>query len=135
MVSIKNIIPKITFGDTKVDSSPQKFTQVSVYVPESELLKTITEKAIVGLDDIQQPFMEGVAHPFNFKLLEDTYNKYGFVTAAIDKHIDFIVGQGFYVTSDDESAQKIIDNFLKKTNFDDVLRVWIREALIKGNGF
>lgn len=54
---------------------------------------------------------------------------------AIDKYVDFIVGPGFFVKSDDAKAQKIIEDFMLEFNFDSILRDWVKEALIKGNGY
>ena len=77
----------------------------------------------------------GEEHPFDFKLTEDLYKKFGFVTGVIDKYVDFVVGPGFYVVSEDERAKTIITQFMHDMNFDTLLRGWVKEALIKGNGF
>src|SRR3990167_10998606 len=77
----------------------------------------------------------GEEHPFDFKLTEDLYKKFGFVTGVIDKYVDFVVGPGFYVVSEDERAKTIITQFMRDMNFDTLLRGWVKEALIKGNGF
>ena len=77
----------------------------------------------------------GEDHPFEFKICEDTYKKYGIVKAAVDKHVDFILSQGFHISSENKKAETIINDFLKNIGFDQLLREWIKEALIKGNGF
>lgn len=76
-----------------------------------------------------------IDHPHDFKALLDLYMKYGFVTGVIDKHVDFIVGSGFYVESEDKRAEKIVTDFNRDVNFDNILRAWIKTALLTGNGF
>jgi len=74
-------------------------------------------------------------HPFDFSNLIKLYKQYGFLTGVVDKHVDFIVGSGFYVESEDKRAEKIITDYLRDINFDSLLRNWVRTALITGNGF
>jgi len=77
----------------------------------------------------------GEEHPFDFATCEGLYKKFGFITAVIDKYIDFVVGPGFYVECDDEDAKKIIEDFIQDVNLDVLLRAWLKESLVKGNGF
>jgi len=77
----------------------------------------------------------GEEHPFDYKITEGLYLKFGYANGAIDKLIDFVVGPGFFIKSEDERAKEIIDNFMIDVNFDTLLRAWIKEALIKGNSF
>jgi len=77
----------------------------------------------------------GEEHPFDYSITEGLYKNFGLLTGIIDKFVDFVVGPGFFVTSDDERAVQIINDFLRETNFDNILRAWLKEALIKGNGY
>ncbi len=81
----------------------------------------------------------GNEHPFNFQVLEKLYSTYGLVTGSVDKYVDFIVGPGFFVTAEEgeksQQAVQIINDFMRDINFETLLRDWIREALLKGNGF
>ena len=99
--------------------------------------KTIVEafNGKVLSDKIKFPQELGIEHPFNFEAAEGVYKKVPAVMGAIDKYVDFIVGPGFFVKSDDEKAQKIIENFIQEFNFDSILRDWVKESLIKGNGY
>jgi len=98
---------------------------------------TISEqfKGEVESNKVTFPNELGEAHPFDFKEMEDLYKKFGFFTAVIDKYVDFVVGPGFFIESDDDRAKKIITDFMTDVNFDTVLRSWCKEALVKGNGF
>lgn len=80
------------------------------------------------------PRKVGAAHPFNFKTAEDLYKSYGWVTGAIDKHVDSIVGD-FTATAKNPNVQALIELFITDTNFQVALRQWIKQALITGNGF
>lgn len=77
----------------------------------------------------------GEPHPFDFKLTEGLYLKEPLVHGAIDKTVDFVVGPGFFVTSGLEKAKNISDDFIRDTQFESILREWLKEALVKGNGF
>ena len=83
---------------------------------------------------IRWPKELGVEHPFNFEDCEKVYTKFGLVSGIIDKTADHIVGE-FSVESKYPKVVDEINDFIKKNNFAVVLREWIREALIKGNGF
>ena len=77
----------------------------------------------------------GEEHPFDFSQLEELYKKFGFLTAVIDKYVDFVVGPGFYIECEDERAKKIIEDFMRDVEMSTLLRAWIKEGLLKGNGF
>jgi len=76
----------------------------------------------------------GEEHPFDFALVEGLYAKFPFVNGVIDKYVDFIVGPGFFVKSEDSKAEEIITQFLQDVKFDTLLRKWVKEALTKGTG-
>lgn len=96
---------------------------------------SITEKGLVEQKIVQFPKDLGEEHPFDFSIVENLFKKFGLVAAIVDKYVDFIVGPGFFVRSDDDRAQKIIEDFLRDTQFSSLLRAWLREALLKGNGY
>ncbi len=85
--------------------------------------------------EIKFPKELGEEHPFDYTITEGLYKKFGLVTGVIDKYIDFIVGPGFFVLSEDERAKQIIEDFMRDTNFDTLLRAWLKEALLKGTGY
>ncbi len=89
----------------------------------------------VEIKDIKFPKELGEEHPFDFTVCEGLYKKMGFVTAVIDKYVDFVVGPGFYIECESERAKTIIDQFMQDVNFDTILRDWIKEGIMKGNGF
>ncbi len=103
---------------------------------ETGILQIVEQfKGEVEQDKIRFPSELGEKHPFDFILLENLYKKFGFFTAVIDKYVDYIWGAGFFVKSDDDRAQTIIEQFMQDVNFDMAGRQWTKEALMKGNGF
>lgn len=93
-------------------------------------------KGEIEQKEVKFPTDLGEEHPFDFKLMENLYKKFGYYTAVIDKYVDFVVGAGIITTcKDNEKAKEIIDNFIRDTGFDSILRAWLKEALNKGNGF
>ena len=82
---------------------------------------------------IKFPVDFGEEHPFDFKQCENTYCKFCLTKAAVDKHLDFIISPGFYVTSEDTKAETIINQFIIENSFEQTLRDWIQEGLIKGS--
>ena len=91
-------------------------------------------KGEVKRDEKKFPVDLGEEHPFDFAVTEGLYQKFGFSTGVVDKYVDYIVGPGFFPTSEDERATKIIEDWIQDVNFDTVLRAWVKEALVK-NGF
>ena len=83
---------------------------------------------------IRFPKELGAEHPFDFKDLEKLYKKYGLVSAIVNKYADSIVSD-FSVKLDNPNAQALVDDFLHDTNFITVMRAWLREGILKGNGF
>jgi len=76
----------------------------------------------------------GAEHPFDFESVENVYKKVGLVAGAVNKIADAIVGD-FTVEVENENAQAILDDFIEKSNFKSAIRPWIREGVLKGNGF
>lgn len=124
---VEDYIKSVRFGEEE-----NKTTYV-VNKPFTSLIEQFT--GIVPQVEVQFPRELGEQHPFDFKVTEILYKKYGLVTGIVDKYIDFIIGGGYFTVSDDENAKAIIDNFIIDTDFDSQLRVWVKDALVKGAGF
>jgi len=92
-------------------------------------------KGEVEIKEVKFPKELGEEHPFDFNITEGVYKKFGFANSVVDKFIDFVVGPGFFVTSENEKAQTICEQFIQDVNLDTILRAWVKEALIKGSGF
>ena len=76
----------------------------------------------------------GAKHPFNFEDLEKVYKKYGALAGGVNKITSSVVTD-FKIKLKNPNAQKIIDDFLHDTNFHTVTNTWVREGILKGNGF
>ncbi|MCK4261374.1 MAG: phage portal protein, partial [Halanaerobiales bacterium] len=63
------------------------------------------------------------------------YKKHPIVHGAVDKFVDFVVGPGINVTSENEKAEIIIEQWIQDIDFNFILRKWIKDALMKGTGF
>jgi len=77
----------------------------------------------------------GEAHPFDPKFTEGIYKKVPIIFGAVNKYVDYIVGPGIYVSSEDERAQEIINMWIRDNQFSSILRQWVKEALIKPGGY
>ena len=117
----------------------------NIYTPfialsEQDILKNASQKKFtdfkgeVEQHEVRFPSELGEEHPFDFKVTEGMFKKVGFVNSVVNKFIDFIVGPGFFVESKNERAKEIIEQFMDDVNFDTLLRAWLKEALVKGNG-
>jgi SPP1 gp7 family putative phage head morphogenesis protein len=122
----------------KYDEKGKKVnSKIKGYVSATEKDKYAVKEKFKGevLDKpVRFPRALGAEHPFNFEDVEKTYEKIGIVSAAINKMTDAIVGD-FSIRSKDEKARKILEDFTNNTDFAAVLREWIGEGLLKGNGF
>lgn len=121
----------------KVEEKSEILTDLSPTMNFGNVSNHITEqfKGEIEQKTVKFPQELGEVHPFNFKITEGLYKKFGFFTAVVDKYIDYVVGPGFFIESKDERAKKIIEDFMRDVNFDTLLRSWTKEALIKGNGY
>lgn len=114
----------------------KKVSAISMpYVPKGVNLKEFKSEIDVKSLEVKFPKDLGEKHPFEFMQCETAYKKIGLVRAAVDKHLDFMISPGFYVTSKNKKAEAMINDFIQQENFHEVLRNWIKEALVKGNGF
>ena len=103
----------------------------------AELKKGIVKEQVKGLVDRKQikfPEELGEEHPFDSKEAEEIYKKFGIVSGAIDKYVDWIV-TNFYIDSDDKRAKQIIEDWIKEVYFHLHLKNWVKEALIKPAGY
>ena len=76
----------------------------------------------------------GADHPFSFQDLEKSFKRIGLVNGIVNKIRNAIVGD-FQVKAKNKNIQAFLDDFIHSTNFPSVLREWIKEGLLKGNGF
>ena len=113
-----------------------------ISIPHTIQLKPVSSlgliesfKAEVDLNLITFPHELGEKHPFEFRQAEILCNKFGLANSAVDKHLDFIISPGYYVTSKNRKAQTLITDMIRNTGFTLKLRDWIKEGLKKGNGF
>ncbi len=53
---------------------------------------------------ISRPEGLGEDHPFDFQQMEDTYKKFSYAHGVVDKYVDFIIGGGFFVKTEDNGA-------------------------------
>ena len=132
-MGIKEAYKALTISETTNQLEYSPFI-ISIENPKLKFIEE-TFKGNVELNTIKFPAELGEEHPFDFKLNENLYKTFGLVQAIIDKYVDSIIGVGFYVRSEDKRAEEIIKQFIEDVNFDEVLRHWIKESLIKGNGF
>ncbi len=91
-------------------------------------------KGIVSDEETMFPKGLGAKHPFNFEDLEKVYARYGVLAGALNKIVSSVVTD-FRVKVKNPNAQQIIDDFLHDTNFHVKTGAWVREGLLKGNGF
>ncbi len=103
---------------------------------QSDKNRWVAEEFKGEVTDLQVTFPRGLGakHPFEFEDLEKLTKKYGPVNEIVSKTASEVVGD-FTVKLDNENAQALIDSFLADTNFLTVADAWVREALLKGNGF
>ena len=92
-------------------------------------------KGEVKDDKVKFPKELGVEHPFDARITEGLYDSFGPAKGAVDTYIDLVIGPGFFVKSEDKRAQKIIEDFNEDVDMDNVLRAWLKEALVDFSGF
>ena len=126
-----------TVGKDKVLNALPIEYKPAIYNSTENKVQMILSEQFKGKiqQDIKWNTDVGEEHPFKFEDTEGLYKTYGVVTGIVDKYVDFIIGPGFYVESDNKKAETIIKEFIKNINIDTVLRKWVKEALIKGTGF
>lgn len=120
-------LPKIL--DTKKVETPKRIGYVSTKNEVKEAFKGEVRDAEVSF-----PVTLGAEHPFDFESMENVYKTIGVVTGGVNKITDSVVGDFSFKTKT-KKAELIIRDFIKNTSFTSVLREWIREGFVKGNGF
>src|SRR3990167_7260218 len=108
---------------------------VPVKNPLTESFKSEIPQSITKSLSLTMPSDVGEPHNFDKELCENTYRQVGIMKSAVDKHIDFIISPGFYVTSTDKKAETLINQWIQDVSFEQPLRQWILEALTKGNSY
>lgn len=88
------------------------------------------------VDDVRVKWPKelGTEHPFKFEECEEVFKKVGLVSGAMSKISENIVGE-FAVQSKNPNILKLVEDFINENNLPTVLREWVIEALVKGNGF
>lgn len=119
----------------KYDEKGKEIREVKGYIAINKELP-IKEQFTGEVIDIPVKFPKdlGTEHPFNFEDMEKTYKSVGVVAGGINKIADSIVGD-FMVKAKNPKVHKLITDFIKDTDFSTVIREWIREGFMKGNGF
>lgn len=131
----KDVIEENNNNLNSIDYDPKFFLNEAELMLKQNSSAEYNFKGEVEQNEKKFPIMLGEEHPFDFCITEGIYKKFGMVSGVVDKYVDFVVGPGFFVTCDDERGKKLIDDFMQEVNFDTLLRAWIKEGLVKGNGF
>jgi len=107
-----------------------------ISITEQDKSKSITEnfKGQVIDTPIRFPKELGAEHPFSFEDMEKSFKKIGLVNGIINHTKNAIVGD-FSIKVKNPNIQAFLDDFIHNTNFPSILREWIKEGLLKGNGF
>lgn len=84
--------------------------------------------------EIKFPKSLGAEHPFEFESVEKLAKKYGLINSIVSKIADEIVTD-FEIKVKNPNAQTLLNSFIHDTNFHQVIREWVKEGLLKGNGF
>lgn len=77
----------------------------------------------------------GEPHPFNYTILENLAQRFGIISAIIDKLGDYTLGDGYVINSPNKKIIEIIETWRRKTKIDMFLRPWFGEAILKGPSF
>ena len=106
------------------------------YIAVTPQDRAIYESFKGEVEDTQIKFPKalGAEHPFDFKELEEIYENIGLISSGVNKMTRAIIGD-FTVKVKNPNAQAILDDFNKNSNFKINLNDWVREAILKGNGF
>ncbi len=118
-----------------------KKRKYSGYLAVSEADKTYyathVQEAFTGQivdKEIRFPKELGADHPFDFKATQKVFKRIGVINGIINKLKNSIVGD-FQVKAKNPNIQAFLNSFIEDTNFSSFLREWIKEGLVKGNGF
>lgn len=78
---------------------------------------------------------KGEPHPHDMALMCSLYNEVPIVHGAINKIVDHTVGPGFRVEVEKEAAKKLLEDFMRDLDFDNLLRKVVLDMLVYGNAF
>ncbi len=124
---------KNKYDETGREIKPKLKGYISATEKDKYAVKESFRGEIVDIP-VRFPKELGAEHPFNFEDVEQTYKRVGTISGGINKITDAIVGD-FSIKSREDKIKKELDDFIKQTDFATVLREWIREGFLKGNGF
>ena len=125
----------------KITSLAEKFGPIedSIKLVEAKENNYLSESVKSEIDyTIQAQYLGkklGEPHPFNFELFEAAYKQVPIIFGALNKTVDFALGPGFYIDSDNKAVVKKINTFMEERNFEIFLRTVTRNMLIYGNAF
>lgn len=107
-----------------------------ISITEEDRTNSVNEsfKGMVIDKEIRFPKEIGTEHPFSFEDMEKSFKKIGLVNGIVNQIKNSIVGD-FSVKVKNPNIQAFLDDFIHDTNFSSVIREWIKEGLLKGNGF
>ena len=100
----------------------------SIYAVKEQFKSEVIDKVVTFPKEL------GVDHPFNFEDCEKVFKSVGLVSGIINKMVDNIVAE-FHIECDDERVQQLCQDFIDQTDLTIHLRDWIKESILKGNGF
>lgn len=121
-----------------VKSSKSRKRKVGWIARQTNVLKKISESQKGALSDLKITSLTnryGEPHPEDYEENEILATRAPIVRGAIDKTVDFVVGNGFYVVSDDDTAKRIVEDFIREVDFDIFLRRVTEHLLTYGNCF
>ncbi|MFW5889685.1 MAG: phage portal protein family protein [bacterium] len=103
----------------------------------SEVLGKEVSEAFKGtiskdFNDLLFKQTEAEPHPFNYEDIKIISKKYGPISGAVNKFINYTVSAGMYVRSDNPRAQMIIEQFMDDVNLKYHTKRWLKQSLRKG---
>ena len=130
---------------TSKDTNSKENRILGIYNPKNiQTLKaqTVNEQFKTELnDEIEKNDLKnirdkiGEPHPFDFSVTEGVAKKFGLANAVVDKITDFAIGPEMKVISFDDGVAETLNKWLEDTDFRAYLRPWLKDGLIKGNGY
>lgn len=107
-----------------------------IAISENDKITSISESFKGESADEETFFPKGLGakHPFDFLSVEKLAKRYGLINEIIGTFADMIITD-FEIKLQNPNAQELMDQFIHDTTFHLVLREWVKEGLLKGNGF
>lgn len=122
-------------------SAPRPFPNVGIQEQNIGLLGGLAELLIKqqkSKDDAKKKIAlakNAIEHPYDFESLESYYHQVPLVQAAVDKHVDFLIGADYTVRTPNTDMDVLFEKFMKRHNFDYWLRGMARNTYIFGPSF